>query len=216
MKKILIIISFVLVLAGSIFFTGCKTSGETQGEFRLVVSVNAGTEGTPSAGTYYYDAGTVINYSYRLQDHYFDLVVKIDNEDVETSGALTITKDHTITSTAKAEYVIMGTWTMEEEYEDGRKFTVTIVFVGDIENGTLTDSDGGTGDYSVPGQNDISFSLEFPNVTYEYTGIFTTVNSMSGSAKRISTVSGELTGAWKAERVSDASVRQSSRGNKGK
>lgn len=208
MKKILIILSFVFVLAGAIFFTGCKTSGETQGEFRFVVSINAGATGTPSAGTYYYDAGTVINYSYSLEEYYTGLVVKVDTEDADPSGSITVIKDHTITASATAEYVIMGTWTMEEQYEDGRRFTVTIVFTGDTESGKVTQSDGvtGEGDYSVPDQNSISFSLVLDTVTYEYTGIFTTVNSMSGSAKRISTLTGELTGNWNAERVSDASA----------
>jgi hypothetical protein len=217
MKKTLIILFFIFILTGILIFTGCKTSDQPQGEFRLTVTLGSGISGTPAAGTYYYNAGTTINYDYSLDEYYSDLVIKFDSVNVEDSGSFTVTSDHTLTGYSDPQYVIMGTWIMAEQYEDGRVFSVTVIFTGDKESGTLTDSDNGTGAYAVGDSNTVTFSLEFPTVTYEYSGIFTNVNTMSGTSKRISTTNGELTGGWSAARGANTAVLQSSPGgNKGK
>lgn len=209
MKKILTISLYIIVLSAALFFAGCKPGEEPAGEFTLTVQTSAGVSGTPVTGTYYYNAGTTIVYNYTIDNNYSGLRVLFDSVEVEDSGTITITKDHTLNSYADPEYKIMGTWAMEEEYEDNRYFTVTLVFTGDEESGTVTDSDGGTGTYTITNNTSVSFTLEFPNATYSYTGLFTDVNIISGGSTRDNTAGEKLTGTWRAERTTAASAVQS-------
>jgi len=213
MKKHLIISLFAAILISFLFFSGCKTAEETKGEFTLTVSVSSGVAGTPETGTYNYNAGATIAYSYNIQANYSNLRVKLDGELIENSGTITISKDHALSALADTEYNIIGSWTMEEKYEDDRSFTVTVTFTGAKESGTLVDSDGGAGTYTAD-STAVKFTLEFPTVKYEYTGIFTGVDEMSGSTKRISTITGELTGNWRATRDADSAALRFSPGRK--
>lgn len=215
MKKIVMITFYIIVLSAALFFTGCKPGEEQAGEFSLTVQTSAGVTGTPETGTYYYDAGTTIVYDYTIEENYSDLRVLFDSKEVDPSGTITVTKDHTLNSYATAQYKIMGTWTMQEEYEDTRSFTVTIVFTGDEESGTVTDSDGGTGAYTLTNTTSFTFNLVFPNATYEYTGIFTEVNYISGSCTRTNIAGETLNGTWNATRVTAAAAVQSLQGKKG-
>lgn len=182
----------------------------------LTVNVSNGVSGTPTSGTYHYFEGTQIDYNYTLQENYQDLTVKIDTEEVENSGTITISQDHTLSATATLHYNIEGTWTLEEQYEDESSFIVTVTFTGDSQGGTVVDSDGGTGTYTVDGTQ-VTFTLEFPNITYEYTGLFTTEDLMGGNSNRI--VSGGTTspGIWIATRdtanSSATSIFQNNKGN---
>ena len=45
----------------------------------LTVTVDEGVIGTPAAGTYNYPEGTLVNYSYALEDGYFSLAVLLDD-----------------------------------------------------------------------------------------------------------------------------------------
>ncbi len=213
MKKILTISFYIIVLFAALFFAGCKPGEAPAGEFKLTVQTSNGVSGTPVTGNYYYDAGATVVYDYTIGENYSDLKVLFDNVEVDHSGTITITKDHTLNSRADPEYNIMGTWTMEEGYEDNRSFTVTLVFTGDEESGTVTDSDGGTGTYTITNTTSISFTLAFPNATFEYVGIFTDVNVSSGSSTRTNTAGEELSGNWRAERTTAASSVQSVAGN---
>lgn len=159
------------------------TAGQGTGDYRLSVSISVGAAGTPEEGAYYYDAGEQIDYSYSLEDGYTNLRVSFDGENIGSSGTITISQDHTLYVYAEKEYLIQGSWTLAEQYEDGSAFSVTATFTGDIENGTVVDSDGGTGTYTVSGGS-VYFIIEYPEVIYEYTGDFFDEENMGGDAKR--------------------------------
>jgi hypothetical protein len=183
--------------------------------FALTVSVSNGVTGTPTAGTYHYFEGTQIDYDYTLQENYINLIVRLDAEEIENSGTITISQAHTLSAVATLHYDIQGTWTMEEQYDDESSFIVTVTFTGDSQGGTVVDSDGGIGTYTVTGVQ-VTFTLEFPTVAYEYTGLFTTKDLMSGSSNRI--VSGGTTspGTWTATRsLASSSATAVSQNNKG-
>ncbi len=189
-------IAVLFLLAAVFSFHGCKTNDT--GEFTLTVTMTSGTSGTPEVGTYHYNQGDQVYYSYSANESFTNLKVTIDAEEVEDTGTLTITKDHTINVASDPQYLIMGSWTLKEEYEDDRFFEVTITFTGDELTGTSADTQGGNGTYEVDSTK-VTFTLEFPNARYEYTGYFTNVDAMSGEATRTSYTTGtELTGTWEA------------------
>jgi hypothetical protein len=173
--------------SGTISITGehflVVTAAQGTGEFRLTVSVATGITGTPEPGAYYYDAGEQIDYSYSLEDGYTNLRVSFDGENIGSTGTITISQDHTLFVFSAKEYYIQGSWTLAEEYEDGSSFTVTATFTGDTESGTVVDSDGGTGTYTVSGSS-VYFIIEYPDVIYEYTGNFFDEENMGGDSKR--------------------------------
>lgn len=172
--------------------------------FELIVNRSSGVSGTPATGTYYYFAGTQIDYNYSLNENYINLTVELDGEDIENSGTITISDDHVLSATATLHYDIQGSWTLEEDYDDESSFDVTVIFTGDDTSGTVVDSDGGTGTYSVDGIS-ITFTLEFPSITYEYSGLFTNADTMSGTSKRIISGGATIDGDWIATRTSTGS-----------
>ena len=159
------------------------TAAQGTGEFRFSVSVGTGITGTPEDGTYYYDAGEQIDYSYSLEDGYTNLRVSFDGETIASTGTITVSQEHTLFVFSEKEYYIQGSWTLAEEYEDGSAFAVTATFTGDTESGTVVDSDGGTGTYTVSGGS-VHFIIEYPDVIYEYTGDFFDEENMGGNSKR--------------------------------
>lgn len=159
------------------------TAGQGTGEYQLIVSISNGATGTPEEGTYYYDAGDQIDFSYSLEDGYTNLRVAFDGADIGSSGTITISQDHTLYVYTEKEYLIQGSWSLAEEYEDGSAFNVKVTFTGDIENGTVVDSDGGIGTYTVSGGS-VYFIIEYPDVIYEYTGDFYDEENMGGDSKR--------------------------------
>lgn len=177
------------------------------GQYQFSVSVATGVTGTPTAGYYFYNAGDKVNYNFSLSSGYTNLAVKLDNEDIPTSGTITVSKDHILSVSAEKEYPIQGNWTLKEAYADNSAFSVTATFSGEIRNGIVTDSDGGTGTYTVDG-NDVNFTLVFPDVTYQYTGRFNTEDSMSGTAKRYTTATHYSLGSWSASRIKTTSARK--------
>ena len=183
--------------------------------YPLTVNRSSGVSGTPSTGTYYYFEGTQVDYNYSLNENYIDLVVKLDEVEVEPGGTITIAGEHTLTATATLHYDIQGSWTLEEEYDDESSFDVTVFFTGDDTSGTVVDSDGGTGTYTVDGVQ-VTFTLEFPIITYEYSGLFIDVDTMSGTSVRIISGGSTISGDWVATRTSaGASTTRVSQNKKG-
>jgi hypothetical protein len=186
--------------SGSITMSGNHTlqvSSAGKGQFTLIVTVATGVNGTPTAGTYAYDKGEVVNYSYSPADGYTSLVVSLDGTTVNSSGIITMSQNHTLNATAALQNIITGTWTQKETYDDKSSFNVTVTFSGDLKLGTATDSDGGTGTYTVNGSS-VVFNLVFPGVTYEYTGTFSDTTTMSGTSKRYNTAGTSYSGTWSA------------------
>jgi hypothetical protein len=206
--------------SGTIAITGQHTlnasSDPDPAALPLTVSLSGGVTGTPAAGVYYYFPNAQVDYSYSLAEDYKDLVVIFDDAAVASSGTITILQDHTLTARAILQYDIRDPWLLEERYTDGSEFVVTLTFSGDIEGGTVTDSDGGTGTYTVQATS-VSFTLEFPDITYEYNGALSSRDKMGGTSSRIISGGETITGTWRATRsalISPAAA--ASYNNKGK
>ena len=174
-------------------------SSEGTGEHLLGVEVRDGVNGSPESGFYYYNLDDQVNYSYTLKDGYFNLVVALDGRIVGDNGTVTISDNHTLVASASKKYSIGGTWELEEMYEDGSAFSVNLTFTGSQPNGTVTDSDGGTGTYTVEGAN-VSFTLNYPDVRYEYTGIIYDDENMNGNSKRYISETLFKNGSWAARK----------------
>jgi len=168
-------------------------------QYTLKVSLSAGVNGTPAAGTHAYAKGTAVPYSYSLAEGYKDLLVKLDGTEGKSSGTITMSDDHVLSVSATAKFNIQGAWALSETYNDGSKFSVTATFTGDYAKGTIVDSDGGKGTYTVD-DDDVTFTLVFPDVTYTYTGTFSAGDTMSGTCKRYKTSDNAISGTWSATR----------------
>ncbi|MCP4152217.1 MAG: hypothetical protein GY757_31045 [bacterium] len=193
--------------AGTITVSGNHTlnayADSLDGEFMFSVSIGRGAEGTPEGGVYYYNGGETVDYSYVALEDYTNLRVVLDGEQIADSGTITISSAHILNVFSDSEYDIRGEWTLVESYLNDSSFEVMVTFDGDIESGTVTDSDGGSGTYTVTGAG-IEFTIEYPNVTYEYTGTIASLEAMSGSAKRITDPSNsesDVAGGWSASRT---------------
>jgi tetratricopeptide (TPR) repeat protein len=66
----------------------------------LNVTVGEGVDGTPAAGSYSYQKGTVVNYNYSQQSGYINLTVKLDGNNAAASGAVTMNDNHSLTCSA--------------------------------------------------------------------------------------------------------------------
>ncbi|MDQ1350321.1 MAG: hypothetical protein QG657_622 [Acidobacteriota bacterium] len=169
--------------------------------FSLTVTVEDGVTGTPKSGTTYYLPNTQIDYSYSLLEDYIDLKVRFMGTEIANSGSVTITSDSVLTVSATLHYDIRDSWALTEKYSDGSEFSGVVTFAGtNTDEGTVVDSDGGAGIFTVEGTY-ITFNLEFPNVTYQYTGLFASKNLISGTGKRIIPATGKVSGGtWTAKR----------------
>jgi hypothetical protein len=167
------------------------------GEYLVYVALGTGVEGEPEGGYYRRDAGAEIPYNFSLLDGYTNLTVTLDGTEVDNPGVLTVSDDHTLYVYAEVEYLIQGQWTLQEQYTEGSAFEVTLTFAGDVRNGTVFDSDGGTGTYEVDG-DDVTIHIYYPDVTYEYTGTFSDKETMSGDSKRYTSETEYSKGVWQA------------------
>jgi hypothetical protein len=184
------------------------------GEYSLTVLMEEGATGTPEKGYYYYNAGDQVDYNFSLLEGYRNLSVRLDSVEIPASGTLTITSNHVFSVYTDIQYDIRGSWTLTEGYSDSSAFSVTLTFSGDLTSGTVTDSDGGTGTYTVDG-NDVSFTINYPQVTYEYNGSFTDRENMSGGSKRHVAADKYYPGDWIAQKDTTATTSVNSTGNKG-
>jgi hypothetical protein len=193
----------LLLIQAVLFLPGCSTTEEEvdSPEYELNVIVNDGVTGTPAEGSYTFNEGDTVDYSYQLQDNYKNLLITLDNEEIPASGTITITGIHNLKALADPIYTISGNWAFSEDYDDGSIFEVTVTFSGSTESGTVTDSDGGRGVYTVNENNIIEFNLDFDDISYEYyDGIFSDGNNISGICKKTSN-SDTSYGQWSATRI---------------
>jgi hypothetical protein len=70
--------------------------------YTLTVTTGVGVLGSPKSGNYTYKKGAIASYNYSLEIDYlfYDLVVKIDGEEVPFLGNLTMNGDHTLSAAA--------------------------------------------------------------------------------------------------------------------
>jgi len=167
------------------------------GDYRVHVSWGTGVTGTPEEGFYFVDQGTQFDYNFEALEGYTNVTVLLDGDEVATSGSFNVSQNHILYAYASVKYEIQGSWTISESYDDGSIFEVTLTFSGEVENGTVTDSDGGTGTYTVVG-NVVNFTINYPQVTYEYVGSFSTDTEMSGTSKRYTSADTYVDGTWSA------------------
>ena len=178
------------------------------GQFTLTVTVAKGVTGTPVAGTYSYKDGDMVDYSYALENGYTNLGVSLDLTAVTSSGTIAMSSNHALAATANKRYDITGTWTLDETYNDGSTFKVTATFAGNLSEGTITDSDGGSGIYVV-NSSAVGFTLVYPDVTYTYSGTLSDEVTMSGTSKRINSAGNGFSGTWTAFKTPTAKIMNS-------
>jgi hypothetical protein len=182
-----------------------KAYADDNYQYALNVTVAAGVNGTPAAGTFSHAPDSLVNYSYAAEAGYGYLVVTLDGTEVESSGTITMSADHTLSASASAVKNILGSWLLVETYTDDSSFNVTATFSGNYTSGTVTDSDGGSGTYTFVGAT-VAFTLVFPAVTYEYSGGFDDNDSMSGTCKRYQSSASVISGYWTATRKTAAAA----------
>ena len=68
-------------------------------KYVLVVTVGNGAAGTPATGTYEYNEGAEITYSYSANTGYKITSVKLDGSEVATTGTIVMNKDHSLVVT---------------------------------------------------------------------------------------------------------------------
>jgi len=102
---LLIAMAALAMLLGTIVLTTCKSPASPAStdsiKYTLTVSLGEGVTGTPSSGTHSYSKGEVVNYSYSLNSGYTNLVVKLDGQQVNASGTITMNSNHTLNATAE-------------------------------------------------------------------------------------------------------------------
>lgn len=167
------------------------------GALTLTVTVGTGVTGTPAAGTYTYKDGDTIDYSYSLESGFTDLSVTLNSTAVASFGTITMTTNQTLAASAAEQVDVRGTWALTETYNDTSSFHVSMTFTGDLNSGTVTDSDGGVGTYTVSSSN-VSFSLAYPSVTYAYSGTISDAHNMSGTSTRKNSAGSGWAGTWSA------------------
>lgn len=96
--------------SGTITMNGDHTLSVSAGKIvKLTVSKGTGVEGTPNSGTHNYKQGDTVNYNYSLQTGYTELLVKLDDNELNSSGAFTMDRDHTLVASAKKTYTLTVT-----------------------------------------------------------------------------------------------------------
>ncbi len=73
-------------------FQACKKAEVETGS--LSVQLSAGVSGTPAAGSYTFNVGDTVSYSYGLQPGFSKLTVLMNEQPVAAAGSLTITGNH--------------------------------------------------------------------------------------------------------------------------
>jgi hypothetical protein len=139
------IIPFLAIcLMGLVFQPACKTSDEAEeNQFTLTVILGEGVSGDPVSGTFTYDQGDVVNYSFTLGAGYGSLTVTLDGTDVPASGTVTMNTDHVLSARAGGCAIdIRGRWKgdMVEYYNNGQNiydFFFNAEFFGDLAAGSL-------------------------------------------------------------------------------
>lgn len=120
-KQLMLIPLVVLVtLFGTFFLTTCKSPASSDVEdalttYTLTVSVGVGVTGNPTSGSTSYSEGTSVSYSYSLNSGYTNLAVTLDDQQVSTSGTITMNRNHTLNASAEEAVTftqtdLTGTW----------------------------------------------------------------------------------------------------------
>jgi hypothetical protein len=93
-------VCFVGAIAAIFLLTKKKSNSNSSTTFTLTVTVGEGVEGSPASGTASYKEGTQVSYSYSLKAGYKKLSLTYDGTPANTSGSVTMDKDHTLNVSA--------------------------------------------------------------------------------------------------------------------
>ena len=110
MRAIITILAICLMVL--VFQPACNTADETDtAQFTLMVIPAEGVNGVPAAGTFTYDQGEVVSYSYSLEEGYGNLTVTLDGAEVPSSGTVTMNADHVLSAQAGGCAIdVRGRW----------------------------------------------------------------------------------------------------------
>ncbi len=89
--------TFIMNANHSLTATAAQIPGE---HYVLTITTSAGVVGTPAAGVYTYTTITLVNYSYTAASGYTNLVVKLNNVPVASSGLLIMKENLNLAVTA--------------------------------------------------------------------------------------------------------------------
>ncbi len=112
----LIALTVLVVLFGTIFLTTCKSPASPDPTYTLTVSLAEGVTGNPTSGTNSYSKGQSVSYNYSLISGYKNLIVTLDGQQVSASGTIIMDRNHTLNVSAEVAVTftledLTGTWT---------------------------------------------------------------------------------------------------------
>jgi cysteinyl-tRNA synthetase len=115
MKQIFLVIFknifYGTLMGAAIFFAGCKMPANDEGttaQTTLTVTMGEGVDGNPVSGSYTYNEGDSLSYTYELLAGYWDLQVTLDGTPVSAGGILTMTGNHSLNAGAKGLDELLG------------------------------------------------------------------------------------------------------------
>jgi hypothetical protein len=189
-----------LLVAGGVVLVAVTiillTKKKKETKYTLTVNLGEGIEGTPTAGTFAYVEGTNVNYNYRLQSGYSNLIVTLDGKEAAASGIIAMDRDHTLTAAAIANEVIFVTDTDEIEIPEDSTSTFNVRLSAQPRNDVnVTVS-------RVSGDNDISV-VTGANLTFTTSNwnIYQTVTLQAAE-------DGDTTNGWAIIRISSTGLPQ--------
>lgn len=88
---VLLVVGGIAVVTALIFLLKKKKKNYT-----LTVNMSEGITGSPGAGSFSYNEGETVNYSYSISTGYTNIEVRLDGSPVSNSGIITMDKNHTL------------------------------------------------------------------------------------------------------------------------
>jgi hypothetical protein len=199
MKKIVCACVYLFIIGSVlVFHPGCDgTNGD--GEYLLTVTLNDGVTGNPPEGVQSYEANTIVNYNYFLENGYKNLQVTLDGVPVASNGVISIgTSDHFINAT-NSPWDVRGNWhgTLTDA---NNPESLSVTFSGSTATSGTTSGalsgPQGSGTFTVIGAS-INFTLVWGFGSFSFTGTLSSENHMSGNW----VWSGGGTGTWVLSRI---------------
>lgn len=180
MKKFTKIFGLLISMLLIFGVNGCKKASEENGQIpppptsvvTLTVVVSDGVTGNPAPGTYTYDVGETVSYSYAPKPGYSKARVTLDGNEINSSGTFNMSVNRTL-SAGTGLIDIRGIWTGLFKWNEAgsdmmeKEFVYFIVtFSGDILSGRakglfdMKPNDWGAGPFTIDGEN-ITFKIEY-------------------------------------------------------
>lgn len=88
---VLLVVGGIAVVTALIFLLKKKKKVYT-----LTVNINEGVAGSPGAGSFNYNEGETVNYSYNINPGYTNIEVRLNGSPASNSGTITMDRNHTL------------------------------------------------------------------------------------------------------------------------